>query len=149
MFSNIFLVQVLSRLHLTLFVWPVIFRLATVSQLLLIGVWSLSEFCRYPYYIHQLLFKNSKNRILTFIRYSSFIVLYPLGITCEIINIFKALPMLNYDIMPSLFHNSMLHRSGLLTMRNLYYLILLFYIPGSIYLYNHMLMQRKKALEKL
>lgn len=44
-------------------------------------VWSSVEIIRYPYYI--LTLNNSEVRLLTWLRYSVYVLLYPLGFMCE------------------------------------------------------------------
>ncbi len=57
-------------------------------------VWALSEFVRYPYYI----FPNSK--ILKWLRYNSFIILYPIGMFLEAVHIyFNNIPYTNILIL--------------------------------------------------
>ncbi|KAJ2949608.1 hypothetical protein O0L34_g15530 [Tuta absoluta] len=53
-------------------------------------VWSMIEVVRYPYYISQLYKKEIY--ILTWLRYSMWIPLYPLGILCESIIILRNIP---------------------------------------------------------
>ena len=44
-------------------------------------VWCLAEIIRYAYYLSQLLKKEIK--IVSWLRYSAFIILYPIGVVCE------------------------------------------------------------------
>ena len=46
--------------------------------------WALSDIIRYTYYIQKLLKKNFY--IIEYIRYTAFIILYPIGYLGEIIN---------------------------------------------------------------
>ncbi|KAK6136577.1 hypothetical protein DH2020_029691 [Rehmannia glutinosa] len=83
---------------------------------------------------------------LLWLRYSTFLLLYPAGITSEVGLIYNALPYLResgkYSIrMPNKWNFSFDYYYNAL-------LILGFYVPGSPHLYGYMLGQRKKALSK-
>lgn len=54
-------------------------------------VWSLVELVRYPYYIIAILKKDIPT--LTWLRYSIWIVLYPLGVLCEGTILLRSLPL--------------------------------------------------------
>ncbi|KAK6455364.1 tyrosine phosphatase-like protein [Scheffersomyces xylosifermentans] len=92
--------------------------------------WSLSEIIRNGFY----LFKLSTNRIpqpVIWLRYSAFIVLYPLGLVCESLSMYSTLDSVKGS-------------------RYYYFVILSLtqYIPGFLILFSHMLKQRKKALRR-
>lgn len=53
-------------------------------------IWSVIEIVRYPYYITQLL--NIKISFLTWLRYTIWIPLYPMGFLCEGIIILRNIP---------------------------------------------------------
>lgn len=91
----------------------------------LIIAWSSVELIRYPYYAIKLLNFGSP-KWLDWLRYSAFLVLYPLGLLTE--------PMVIYD---SLNYVSGIH----------YYFFMVgftLYIPGFYFLYSYMLKQRAK-----
>lgn len=109
--------------------------------------WTLSELVRYSYYLIGLVKGKKIPAWLTWLRYSAFIVLYPMGITGEIGCLVKALPHLlqhgTYSVaLPNKwnfifnFHSFILFGLGVL------------YPPGSYVMYTHMLKQRSKALAK-
>lgn len=90
--------------------------------------WSSVELIRYPYYVIKLTGKPVPF-MLNWLRYSAFLVLYPLGLVTEPVVIYNSLPYIN-----SSFH---------------YYFFLFgfgLYIPGFYLLYGYMLKQRKKVL---
>ena len=58
------------------------YRGMNIYSKMLAFVWALSEFVRYPYYI----FPNL--RVLKWLRYNSFIILYPLGMFLEAVHIY-------------------------------------------------------------
>ena len=101
--------------------------------------WSITEIIRYSYYTASLL--NVKIGLLTWLRYTLFIVLYPLGAGSELLCIYKAFPdMGTYDIeMPNVYN---------FTFKLQYFVILiaLSYLPGFPQLYFYMFAQRKKIL---
>jgi very-long-chain (3R)-3-hydroxyacyl-CoA dehydratase len=113
----------------------------------MVVAWSLSELVRYSYYLVGL-FKGKKiPAVLTWLRYSAFLVLYPMGITGEIGCLIKALPHIKMHgalsvAMPNKwnvvfnFHTFVLFALGAL------------YPPGAYVMYTHMLKQRSKALLK-
>lgn len=63
----------------------------SIPVAILLFAWSLSEVIRYPWYTTQL-FKISPHW-LTWLRYTAFIPLYPVGITCEVVTMYRALPV--------------------------------------------------------
>jgi very-long-chain (3R)-3-hydroxyacyl-CoA dehydratase len=107
--------------------------------------WACVEIPRYAFYT----FKELGVELypLTWLRYSLFSVLYPSGISGELMSIYVALPYI--------FERGMYT----LTMPNAYnfsfdygYAVLFaaaMYLPGSPFMYSHMVKQRKKVLKKL
>ncbi|VBB30475.1 unnamed protein product [Acanthocheilonema viteae] len=83
--------QVFSRVSL---VWLILYRVVTaktsIGVLFLLIAWSVTEVVRYSYYGLALI--NSVSDLHTWLRYSLFIVLYPLGVTGELLVILAALP---------------------------------------------------------
>ena len=106
-------------------------------------VWNMSEVIRYSYYATNLM--GTPIDVLTWLRYTLFIVLYPIGAGSELLCMATALPAikLNQDdrsiTMPNSWNVTF----------NFYYLVIIlmaFYIPGFPQMYCHMLRQRKKVL---
>jgi len=137
-------IQVFSRL---LLVWGVSYlappaRVSKGFSLMLIG-WCLAEVPRYFYYIINLV-TPSPPFFLTLIRYSSFLVLYPAGISGEVLTIIASLAYFKDTGFYSLSMPNQLNFAFS------YYYFLLFilamYIPGSYVMYTYMLAQRKKVL---
>ena len=106
-------------------------------------VWNMSEVIRYSYYATNLI--GIPFEVLTWLRYTLFIVLYPIGAGSEVLCMFAALPDIKND-----------HNTPNITMPNewnvtfnFYYFIIilmLLYIPGFPPMYCHMLRQRTKFL---
>ena len=99
--------------------------------------WSITEVVRYSWYALNML--GSPAKAHTWLRYSTFITLYPTGVTGEIMLYLEALPLL-FGI------------PGIITISVgaiVKYAILPAYVPGLPTLYLYMFAQRKKALASL
>ncbi|EKE37434.1 hypothetical protein ENUP19_0274G0055 [Entamoeba nuttalli] len=104
---------------------------------LLLGcAWSVTEVIRYSFYSFKL-FGLAVPYPLLWCRYSFFIVLYPMGVSGEVITLFKSLP---YFRTVTVF--------GLFPASYIIWALILYYIPGLYMLYTYMLSQRKKVLGK-
>ncbi|KAK5583026.1 hypothetical protein RB653_004616 [Dictyostelium firmibasis] len=57
---------------------------------LMFFIWGVSELIRFPYY----LYGNNSPKLLTWLRYNAFIVLYPLGFGAENVLWYKMLPVI-------------------------------------------------------
>lgn len=143
--SNVILTlfQVMSRVFL---VWGVAYLVAEVRHSLGIVItlcaWSLVETIRYLYYACNLL--DFVPYWLTWCRYSFFIVLYPLGVTGELLSAYTALQYVKKSGIMSVSLPNAANISF-----NYYYaliIIMLTYIPIFPQLYMHMFSQRKKLL---
>ncbi|KAF2352313.1 Protein-tyrosine phosphatase-like PTPLA [Trinorchestia longiramus] len=135
--------QVSSRLFLT---WPILYCLPesrdSLGFPLVLFAWSLTEIVRYLFYFLGLI--GSVPQFLVYLRYTMFIVLYPLGVTGEMLCYFTALPLVQQ------------HRYFSLNLPNVlnfafdsYYafiIVIVLYIPVFPKLYLHMFAQRKKVV---
>lgn len=74
---------------------PALQRSGFTGVLLL--VWSLSEVIRYPWYALSSLSPAGPPDWLTWLRYTAFIPLYPVGVICEMGLVYLALPFLESD----------------------------------------------------
>jgi len=63
----------------------------SIPVAILLFAWTLSEVIRYPWYISHVL--KFSPYWLTWLRYTAFIPLYPIGITCEVMTMYRALPV--------------------------------------------------------
>ncbi|KAK4069859.1 uncharacterized protein Triagg1_6654 [Trichoderma aggressivum f. europaeum] len=133
------LMQVASRF---LLVWGVLFlypylavELPTYSSMLI--AWSVTEVIRYSYFALSL--AGFTPRILTWLRYNTFFILYPIGIMseCSLIYFAAVGPATNATEYP------------LTLMPYILYGILAIYVPGAYILYTHMMAQRRKVLRSL
>lgn len=137
--------QVTSRLVI---LWPVLCTVnsthSSIGLPLLLIAWSVTEVIRYAYYFLSIL--KHVPSTLTFLRYTLFIVLYPVGVTGELLCLYAALPTLAktgiYSIsMPNVLNFTFdLHKTLII--------FALLYIPVFPMLYMHMFAQRKKVLGK-
>ncbi|KAI8342030.1 tyrosine phosphatase-like protein [Chlamydoabsidia padenii] len=126
------LIQVLSRLLLVWGVNAVFPEIRTHgSYTTMIIAWCIAELVRYSFYAFNL--KNgSVPSIISWARYNFFLVLYPLGVSSELMMIYQALP-----------YAKEIHSAY-------YYALIaaaLSYAPGFPILFSHMLSQRKKYLK--
>jgi very-long-chain (3R)-3-hydroxyacyl-CoA dehydratase len=135
--------QVASRLFL---IWGVLSPVPqtqnSLGYVLILCAWTVTEVIRYTYYaLNQL---NMTPYLLTYPLKHLFIVLYPMGVTGELICVAKALPVVL---------SAKLYSWGLPNSWNLsfdYYYVLIGVIPLYVIffpqLYSHMFRQRKKIL---
>lgn len=94
--------------------------------------WGVTEIIRYGFFVWK---EGISNRIpgwLTWLRYNTFFVLYPIGISSECWLIYNAIKPAKK------------HYPGL---EWLFQGVLLIYVPGSYILYTHMMKQRRKVLK--
>ncbi|KDD75900.1 protein tyrosine phosphatase-like protein [Helicosporidium sp. ATCC 50920] len=113
-----------------------------LSLLTLLGAWSVTEVIRYAFFALKEL--GLEPYPLLWLRYSSFVVLYPLGVASELAMVYLAMPSIRAE------------RPWSLTMPNSlnasfdYYVVcwsaLFLYVPGFPKLYSYMLAQRSKVL---
>jgi len=92
--------------------------------------WSLVEVPRYIFYAINL-YSDKPPYILFWLRYSLFAILYPTGISGELLQIWNS----RKD-----FENS--------PYSNLLLFVLLVYVPSAPYMYYHMVVQRSRAFKK-
>ena len=114
----------------------------SIGYLLLSFAWPSIEIIRYPYYLFNS-FKNEKKTfeipyILIWCRYSFFIVLYPIGVSGEMISLFYS-----REDLDKYSNNNHFKLSYII------YIFYLFYVPGLYVMYKYLLKQRNKALSKL
>ncbi|KOS22448.1 putative very-long-chain (3R)-3-hydroxyacyl-dehydratase [Escovopsis weberi] len=130
------LLQISSRLLLIwaiLFPFPALALYPTYSSMLV--AWSVTEVIRYSFFAVGCLPSGKQPAFLTWLRYNTFFVLYPVGILseCSLIWLAAAGP------------------AGGLASWAPYalYAILAIYVPGTYILYTHMMAQRRKVLRGL
>ncbi|CAG2109936.1 unnamed protein product [Medioppia subpectinata] len=143
--SNAFqtLIQVLSRL---IVVWgvllPVVEARHSLGVPMLLIAWSIAEMTRYLYYALNIY--DVVPYALTWLRYTLFIVLYPIGVSGELLTIVSAIPYIRdrnlFAISLPNFANISFYYHYLLA------IVILSYIPFFPQLYFYMIAQRKKIL---
>ncbi|CAF3319614.1 unnamed protein product [Rotaria socialis] len=107
-------------------------------------VWSFVELYRYPYYGIRLL--NKDNRIITWLRYTIWIILYPLGAFIEGVIVYKSIDYYHSNGYFSLALPNKINFSFNFALFLRIYLVLL---PiGLLQMMKHMWNQRKKTLRK-
>ncbi|XP_078437493.1 protein-tyrosine phosphatase-like, PTPLA [Wolffia australiana] len=138
--------QVGSRLYVT---WGILWSFPEVRSHFLVSSlvisWSITEIIRYSFFgmKEALGFAPSW---LQWLRYSTFMVLYPSGISSEVGLIYTALPFMKasgkYSIrMPNTLNFTFDYFYAAI-------IVLITYVPGSPHMYGYMLGQRKKVLSK-
>jgi very-long-chain (3R)-3-hydroxyacyl-CoA dehydratase len=121
------LLQVASRLYLAWFILPAQPAISRWNYVMFTA-WSLAEIIRYFYYNVPTL------KTLTFLRYSAFLVLYPLGVlTGELPLVWE-----HFQNAKALGQKRVWIDVGML----------IGYVPGFPYLFLHMIKLRKKKLAK-
>ena len=127
-------------LNIIVYIFQIVHTSIQLSTMVL--AWSITEIIRYSYYTVSLF--NVKIGFLTWLRYTLFIVLYPIGAGSELLCIYKAFSEMDsvkpYDIeMPNKFNFTFRFQFVVV-------LIALSYIPGFPQLYCYMFSQRRKIL---
>ena len=107
-----------------------------------ISAWTLTEVVRYSFYLFALI--GEVPYAIQWCRYTFFIVLYPLGVTGELLSIYGSLN----DVAERKLYYIELPNKANIAFNYFYYLILimLLYIPIFPQLYLHMIAQRKKVI---
>jgi very-long-chain (3R)-3-hydroxyacyl-CoA dehydratase len=124
------IVQVNSRLFLVwgvLSPFPQLCESEFVSTMVL--AWSVTEVVRYSFYTLQLI--GSAPYFLLWMRYTFFFVLYPMGAGSECILAWYSRE----------FYSE--------TMKLVIAVVCVMYVPGLVFMYTHMIYQRKKTLGKV
>nr|XP_002131038.1 very-long-chain (3R)-3-hydroxyacyl-CoA dehydratase 2-like [Ciona intestinalis] len=143
--SNVMLttLQVFSRVGI---VWGVIQPVVQVHDKegipMVLIAWTITEIIRYLFYTFVLLGVTPK--VMLWLRYTLFIVLYPLGVTGELLSLYYSLPHVQNSGLYSLYLPNNLNFSF-----NYYYVLLGMFPVYVIFfpqLYFHMFAQRKKSL---
>uniref|UniRef100_A0A7N0ZUZ7 Very-long-chain (3R)-3-hydroxyacyl-CoA dehydratase n=1 Tax=Kalanchoe fedtschenkoi TaxID=63787 RepID=A0A7N0ZUZ7_KALFE len=138
--------QISSRLYVTwgiLYSFPEIRTHVLVSSLVI--SWSITEIIRYSFFGLKETFGFTPSWLL-WLRYSTFLVLYPSGITSEVGLTYFAMPYMKATEKYSLRMPNKMNFSFDFFYASI--LVLAIYVPGTPHLYGYMLSQRKKALSK-
>lgn len=127
--------QVASRI---LVVWGVLYLFPNVGTFFpfstCVLAWSITEMLRYSYYVYTLTRPKSVPYWLTWLRYSAFYVLYPLGAGSEWLLILISLPEAErYSTLYALVLKA----------------TLVIYVPGFYVMFTHVMAQRKKVFRNL
>ena len=130
------LMQVASRF---LLVWGIAYNFpestaASPAFTTMLLAWSTTEVIRYGYFAYSLHF-GSVPSWLTWLRYNTFFVLYPMGISSECWLVYS-------DTGPA-------RKQWGQELEWALYAILAIYVPGAYVLYTHMMAQRRKVLRGL
>ncbi|XP_066258551.1 very-long-chain (3R)-3-hydroxyacyl-CoA dehydratase hpo-8 [Euwallacea similis] len=110
---------------------------------LALTAWSITEIIRYSNYTLNLI--NSVPYVLKYLRYTTFIVLYPVGITGELLCIWAAQEEVGKGFLYSIDLPNKYNFA--FNYQHLLWFLMLLYIPLFPQLYLHMFSQRKKVLK--
>ncbi|XP_004349858.1 ptplb-prov protein [Capsaspora owczarzaki ATCC 30864] len=136
-------VQVYSRVFL---VWGIAHSVPETQPhwafTLMLTAWTVTEIIRYLYYFFNLF--GSVPYILTWCRYTFFYVLYPMGVSGEVIMIFQAMPVVERNKLfstelPNWYNFSFSYYYFLIVMA-------ITYVPGFPPLYQYMIKQRRTII---
>ena len=108
----------------------------------MLSAWTLTEIVRYLFYALSVV--DLKVGLVTWLRYTLFIVLYPVGAGSELVVLYAALPSIKSSSMLSLAMPNRFNATF-----SLYYALVIFglmYLPFFPQLYGHMFSQRRKVL---
>ncbi|KAL5507525.1 hypothetical protein ACEPAH_6981 [Sanghuangporus vaninii] len=137
--------QVASRIFL---VWGVVerFESARSSPLYasMVFAWSLTEVIRYSFYAFSLISTSSPPHPLLWLRYTTFLVLYPLGAGSEAFVNFATLP--RSSPIPTSGLNAWLKGNLWSPYDYLRGLLFLVWWPGLYFMYTYMVGQRRRVL---
>ena len=150
------LLQIASRVFVVaLYNW--LPSIANSSAIYTLAVaWGITEITRYSWYALNIW--NANPKLFTWFRYSTFLVLYPIGVFGELLSIWHALPSLakgkypTGGAMPYFVEHILMPACGFLNVQPdvlMQYLVFPLYGVGLVFLYTYMLNQRSKALKKL
>jgi very-long-chain (3R)-3-hydroxyacyl-CoA dehydratase len=135
--------QVFSRVTVVwLMLYKVVSSRSSIGVLMLLVAWSITEVIRYSFYALGLI--KSVPHFLTWLRYTLFIVLYPMGASGEILTMIAGLPEIAAK------KHLTLEMPNALNFGFSFYVFIiimcLIYIPGFPQLYGYMFTQRRKVL---
>jgi very-long-chain (3R)-3-hydroxyacyl-CoA dehydratase len=108
--------------------------------------WAISEMIRYGFYLSGLVRPGHKApHWLTWLRYSAFVLLYPIGISGEMGCFYKAIPFIRAKSTATI---TLPNRANFSFdyARFIQVMLICFYPAGAYKLYSYMLKQRQKAL---
>lgn len=114
-----------------------------VTQMVI--AWACSEIIRYSFYAFNLL--GHVPSFVQWVRYSAFLILYPMGISGEMVNMYNALDFIKANKslsieMPNAYNFAFNYYGFVI------FSLVVFYPMGTKVLYGYMLSQRKKVLGK-
>ncbi|KAI0232886.1 Very-long-chain (3R)-3-hydroxyacyl-CoA dehydratase 2 [Lamellibrachia satsuma] len=135
-------VQVISRVMLLLVAHSVKEVQNCVGIPMLLMAWTITEVIRYAFYMFGLV--GNMPYLVQWCRYTFFIILYPVGVSGELITIYMSLPMLQKTSMYSV----AMPNAANFAFNFHYFMIatMISYIPFFPPLYMHMLRQRRKVI---
>ncbi len=113
-----------------------------LSLVTLLTAWCLSEVIRYGFFAMKEI--GSQPRVMVWLRYSGFLVLYPLGVSSELAMVWLALPVIRLKGLWSIVLPNPINLS--VSYDVICVLAVAAYLPGFPQLFGYMLKQRRKVL---
>lgn len=107
--------------------------------------WCIIEVVRYSFYVVSLMQKDIA--VLSWLRYSLFLALYPIGILFELICCYIVVKFLSSNSRADSDTSMALFPDIRISLRYCIIAVMISYIPGAPILFNHMLKNRKKKLK--
>lgn len=136
------LLQVASRVTILWgFLWAIPSTQGQIGATLCITSWAAVEIPRYLFYAFNVM--GSSPYPLFYLRYSLFFVLYPTGISGELLTVWAALPTLKDSSAISLSVGPVTVSGYMVALA-----ILAVYVPGAPFMYMNMVSNRKSAFKK-
>ncbi|KAM7515786.1 hypothetical protein LguiA_005369 [Lonicera macranthoides] len=138
--------QIGSRLYVT---WGILWSFPEVQSHILVSSlvisWCITEVIRYSFFGLKEVFGSAPSWLL-WLRYSSFVVLYPAGISSEVGLIYTATPFMKVTNLQTYKSKSSLTNFNFYDGIKISWMTL--FSAGAPHMYNYMLRQRKRALSK-
>lgn len=131
-------VQVFSRVLVVAVLSAFKHSAVSIGYVMISVAWSIAEIVRYVYYVMNVVDKGKVWYWLVWCRYSLFIVLYPVGVTGELITLWRSMEELKkVNVVKGV------------RLSDCVMVVIVGYVPGLVMLYLHLLKQRRKVLGKV
>lgn len=131
-------IQVFSRVMVVAVLSAFKHSAVSIGYVMISVAWSIAETVRYVYYVVNVVDKGKMWYWLVWCRYSLFIVLYPVGVSGELITLWRSMEELKkVNVMNGV------------RLSDCVMVVIVGYVPGLVMLYLHLLKQRGKVLGKV
>ena len=131
-------IQVFSRVMVVAVLSAFKHSAVSIGYVMISVAWSIAETVRYVYYVVNVVDKGKMWYWLVWCRYSLFIVLYPVGVSGELITLWRSMEELKK-----------VNVVNGVRLSDCVMVVIVGYVPGLVMLYLHLLKQRGKVLGKV